>query len=108
MKSLAVEMAAAGKKSDDDDDVISFILNGLDSDYNAFVSSMTTKDNLLLSDLYANLPAYEARLHQQSEGGRFYSSFNVLSRGRGHWPGRGRGGRLVAHLAPPWFRGLEP
>jgi hypothetical protein len=45
-------MGAAGKKFDDGD-LISYILNGLDSDYNPFVSSMAVKDTLTLSDLYA-------------------------------------------------------
>ena len=37
MTGLADEMAAAGKKIEDDD-LIGYILNGLDSDYNPFVS----------------------------------------------------------------------
>ncbi|WVZ63086.1 hypothetical protein U9M48_012751 [Paspalum notatum var. saurae] len=91
MKSLADEMGAAGKKLEDDD-IISYILNGLDSDYNPFVSSMAVKDNLMLSDMYAQLLAYEARLAQQNnDGGRFYSSANTAARGRGRGAGRGRG-----------------
>ena len=43
MKGLADEMAAAGKKLDDDD-IIEYILNGLDAEYNPFVSSMTIKE----------------------------------------------------------------
>jgi hypothetical protein len=68
MKGLADEMASAGKKLDDDG-LISYILNGLDASYNPFVSSMAVKDNLTLSDLYAQLLAYEARLLQQSNEG---------------------------------------
>ena len=81
MKGLADEMAAAGKKLDDDD-VIDYILNGLDADYNPFVSSMSVKDNLSLTDLYGQLLSYEARLLQQNQdGGRIYSSVNTASRG---------------------------
>ena len=81
MKGLADEMAAAGKKLDDDD-IIEYILNGLDAEYNPFVSSMTIKDNVSLSDLYAQLLSYEARLLQQNQdGGHFYSSANFVSRG---------------------------
>lgn len=91
MKSIADEMAAAGNKLDDDE-IIEYILNGLDADYNPFVSSVTMKDNLTLSDLYAQLLAYEARLLQQhNDGGRSYSSANAATRGRGRGTGHGRG-----------------
>ena len=90
MKGLADEMAAAGKKLDDDD-IIEYILNGLDAEYNPFVSSMTIKDNVSLSDLYAQLLSYEARLLQQNQdGGHFYSSANSASRGQGQGRARGR------------------
>ena len=83
MKGIADEMAAVGKKIDDDD-LISYILNGLDSDYNPFVSSVSVKDSLSLGDLYAQLLSYEARLQQQrSDEGRFYSSANNATRGHG-------------------------
>ena len=91
MKGLADEMAAAGKKLDDDD-IIEYILNGLDAEYNPFVSSMTIKDNVSLSDLYAQLLSYEARLLQQNQdGGHFYSSANSASRGQGQGRARGPG-----------------
>lgn len=91
MKGLADEMAAPGKKIDDDD-LISHILNGLDSDYNPFVSSLSVKENLSLGDLYAQILSYEARFNQQrADEGRFYSSANSVSRGRGHGGGNSRG-----------------
>lgn len=90
MKSLVDEMAAAGKKLEDDD-IVASILNGLDSDYNAFVSSIMSRDQITLSDLYAQLLAYEAHLEQQNNGW-FRSSTNTAYRGaRGHGRGRGRG-----------------
>jgi hypothetical protein len=52
MKGIADEMAAAGKKIDDDD-LIGHILNGLESEYNPFVSLISVKDSLSLGDLYA-------------------------------------------------------
>ncbi|WVZ94147.1 hypothetical protein U9M48_040078 [Paspalum notatum var. saurae] len=56
---------------------------------------MSVKDNLTLSELYAQLLSYEARLlHQISdEGCQFYSSANTAThgRGRGSFQGRGRG-----------------
>jgi len=43
---------------------------------------MSIKDNVSLSDLYAQLLSYEARLLQQNQdGGHFYSSANFVSRG---------------------------
>ncbi|XP_039787039.1 uncharacterized protein LOC120653347 [Panicum virgatum] len=91
MKGLADEMAVAGKKLEDDD-IIDYILNGLDADYNPFVSSISVKDHVTLSDLYGQLLTYEARLLQQNQdGGHFYSSANVASRGRGRGRSRGRG-----------------
>jgi hypothetical protein len=103
MKGLANEIASTGKKLDDDD-LISYILNGLDASYNPFVSSMAVKDNLTLSDLYAQLLAYEARLLQQSnEGDRFYSSVNVASHGCGRGFSRGRGHSVVLMAAVIWI-----
>lgn len=61
MKGLADAMAFAGKKLEDED-VIDYILNGLDAEYNLFVSSMAVKDNVTLSDLYGQLLSFEARL----------------------------------------------
>ena len=91
MKSLADELAAVGRRLDDDE-IIEYILNGLNADYNPFVSSMVSKENLTLSDMYAQFLAYEARLRQQaSDEFRSYSSANALSRGRGRGYSRGRG-----------------
>lgn len=61
MKSFADELAAAGKRIEDDE-LIGFILNGFDSEYNPFVSSVSIKESLSLSNLYAQLLSYEARL----------------------------------------------
>lgn len=90
MKGVTDELAAIGKKIGDDE-LINFILNGLDSDYHPFVSSVSIKDSLSLGDIYAQLLSYEARLLQQrSDEGRFYSFANTVSRGRGRGNSRGR------------------
>ncbi|CAO2037247.1 unnamed protein product [Urochloa humidicola] len=95
MTGLADEMAAAGKNLEDDD-IVGYILNGLDSDYNSFVSFVSVKDSLSLGDLYSQLLSFEARLQQQNlETLCSYSSANTASRGRGGGRGgssnRGRG-----------------
>lgn len=89
-------MVVADEKVEDGDLFIQ-ILNRFNPDYNPFVCSVTIKDNLTLSDLYAELLAFEARLTQQNPvGGRFYSLANIASRGQGH--GRGRGVGVVESL----------
>jgi len=91
MAGLADEMAAASKKIEDDD-LIGYILNGLDSDYNPFVSSVSVKDTLSLGDLYSQLLSYEARLRQQSlDTFRSYSSANTIARDQNCGAPRGRG-----------------
>jgi hypothetical protein len=87
MKGYADEMAAAGKRLEDDD-VVSYILTGLDSDYNALVETVSSRtEPISLSDLYAQLVSTEARLEAQNN---FQMSTNAATRG-GHSFGRGRG-----------------
>lgn len=86
MKALADEIATAGKAIDDDE-LIGYILNGLNSDYNPFVSSMSTKDSISLSDLYAQLLSFESRINQQrADEGSFYLSANNVYHCRGRAP----------------------
>ncbi|WVZ67619.1 hypothetical protein U9M48_016671 [Paspalum notatum var. saurae] len=103
MKSFGDELAAIGKKVEDEE-MVSYILNGLDFDYNSLVSSVLGRtDQVSLSDLYAQLVSFDIRLQmqmqQEKEGGGFQSSANSASRGRGGQRsrgtnrGRGRGGR---------------
>lgn len=76
-------MAAAGKRIEDDE-LIGYIVNGMDSEYNLFVSSVSIKDSLSLGDLYSQRLSFEACLAQQhTEEFRIYSSANMASRGRG-------------------------
>ncbi|KAF8665977.1 hypothetical protein HU200_054065 [Digitaria exilis] len=61
MKGLADEMAAAGKPLDDED-VVTYILAGLDAEYNPLVEAISAwTDPVSLGDLYAQLLAAEAR-----------------------------------------------
>lgn len=80
----------------DDGEMASYILNGLDFEYNPFVSSMLgCADSLSLSDLYSHLLFYEMRLEAYNEAGQYTSWANSSSRGgfRGHGnSSRGNGG----------------
>ena len=74
---------------------MTFILAGLDFDYNPLVSSVLGRtEPISLSDLYAQLIAYDMRLQmlQDNHNVGQNSSINVASCGRGGPRGRGRGG----------------
>ena len=74
MRSIKDELAAAGKPVNDDE-VVSHILNGLDYDYNPFVSSMLSRvEPISLSDLLSQLLSYDLRLDMYQEGGQYQSS----------------------------------
>jgi hypothetical protein len=62
MRSLAKEMVVAGRRLDDDE-LVEYILTGLDFEYNLIVSFVLARiDSLTLSELYAQLLAFETRL----------------------------------------------
>jgi hypothetical protein len=78
MKTLANEMTSAGKKLDDEE-LCSYILDGLDVEYNSLVSSITARtESITLGELYAQLLSFENRLELQKEG----QSMSFLSRTR--------------------------
>lgn len=55
IKMLADEMAYAGKKLDDEE-IVSYIMAGLDAEYNAVVSSvMAQRDPIAVNELYTQL-----------------------------------------------------
>jgi histone deacetylase 1/2 len=91
IKSLSDEMAAAGKPLDNLD-VISYILAGLDDDYDGFVAAITAlikaDANVSLSDVYSQFMSYEARMESRKSGDG--ASVNTVTRG-GRGGGRGRG-----------------
>jgi hypothetical protein len=97
MKVLADDMASVGKKLDDED-FISYILAGLDVEYNSVVSSIAGRvEPITLDELYSQLLAYENRLDLQGGGqGLSQSSTNNASRGRGG-SFRAHGGRGTSH-----------
>jgi hypothetical protein len=84
-------MAAAGKPLDNLD-VISYILTGLDDEYDGFVAAITAlikvNTNMSLSDVYSQFMLYEAQMESRKSGDG--ASVNTMTRG-GHAGGRGRG-----------------
>jgi hypothetical protein len=104
VKNLASEMAAVDAALRDDD-VLAYLLARLPSDYDPFVTSITTKDSVSLEDVYAHLVTFEARQlrHHADLQLQMGSSANYAGRGgqskgrggghsRGHGGGRSRGG----------------
>lgn len=99
MRLLADELAAAGRPMQDDE-LISFILAGLDLDYNPLVSALDARpEPITLDGLYSQMANFDQRmeLFQGSGGnGGFKSSANAAARGRGYQRGcgasRGRSG----------------
>ena len=73
IKSLADEMAIAGKPLDTED-IVSYVLAGLDDEYNGFVAAITAlikaQQSISLGDLYSQFLSYEARLESQNQIGR--------------------------------------
>lgn len=92
MKGFANEMAAAGKPLDYED-LISYILTGLDHDYNSFVENVSNRsDPISLSDLYGQFLVAEARIELQNNHTQI--SVNATSHGGrgGNHGGRSDGG----------------
>jgi hypothetical protein len=92
MRSLGEEMAAAGRRLEDDE-LVEYILIGLDFDYNPIVSSVLSRsDSMPLSELYAQLLAFETHLELMGQGSHV-SLDNMAGRGCGAFGrGFGRGG----------------
>ncbi|XP_073351893.1 uncharacterized protein [Aegilops tauschii subsp. strangulata] len=86
MRGLADELAAAGKPIQDDE-LISYILHGLDQDYQPLVSALDARvtpaslDEIL--SMLNNFDQRMAQFHGSGGGGGFKSSANAASRGRG-------------------------
>ncbi|XP_071678294.1 uncharacterized protein [Lolium perenne] len=97
MRSLGDAMTAAGSKMEDDE-LASYILAGLDSEYDASVTAMTTKtETVSLSELYAHLLNFENRLDIQN-GGSMGNVATINHNGGGGPPGGG-GGMSSVNLA---------
>lgn len=72
IKSLASELTAADAPLRDDE-VVAYLLAGLGSDYDPFVTSITTKTEALsLDDVYAHLLTFEAHQLQHQEEARLH------------------------------------
>jgi hypothetical protein len=82
---------------------VSFLLKGLGSDYDLFVTSVTTKvDPLSIDELYSHLLAHEMRLEQQisfsgSHGRCSYFPFDAAFASRPTCQICGKFGHTVAH-----------
>jgi hypothetical protein len=65
---LTDEMALAGKKIDDEE-LISYILVGLDFEYNYVVSALVMRpDTLSIGEVYSQLLSYEQHVERQKNG----------------------------------------
>jgi hypothetical protein len=93
MKSLADEMASAGKALEDEE-LVSYVLVGLDFDINSVVSTMVARvEPISMGELHAQLLSFEA--HWELTQGGHQALANAAQRGRGGGPGpSGRGGTM--------------
>jgi hypothetical protein len=85
MRGYVDEMAATGKALDDDD-IVSYILNGLDADYNSLIEHVNgMTDPISPETLYACLLDTEARLvvqkAQRDQKEQYYMLTNADARG---------------------------
>ncbi|KAI4993636.1 hypothetical protein ZWY2020_007949 [Hordeum vulgare] len=91
MRGYADELAAAGKAIQDDE-LISYIIHGLDQDYQPLVSALDARTPVTFDELFAMLSNFDQRMAQyHSSGGGFKSSANSATRGRGGGGSRSRG-----------------
>jgi hypothetical protein len=94
IKGFADELTAYGKTLDDEE-IVSYILNGLDSDYTPLVSSVMFRlEPISVNELYAQALGFESRqtmLHEADQ--QYLSSTNLAMRGRGRGRSNSRGGR---------------
>jgi hypothetical protein len=71
------ELATVGKPIDVDD-LISYILTGLDFEYNSVVTTLVTKENVTHGEVYAQLLSFKQRLELQRSAEHYA---NVASHG---------------------------
>jgi hypothetical protein len=120
MCGYADEMAAVGKHLDDDDDIVSYILNGLDADYNSLIEQVNGMTEPTSPEtLYSRLLDTEARLAsekaQRDQREQYQLMANVVACGNsggdkqytrgGHQGNRGghsRGGGHTGNLNNPY------
>jgi hypothetical protein len=89
MKNLADEMASAKKKVDDEE-LVSYILAGLDEEYNPMVSALLARvEPVSIAEAHSQLLSFENRINLMHGGHQ--ASANAAHRGRGSPGHRGRG-----------------
>lgn len=99
VKRLSDTLAAIGKRLEDEE-LIAYLLRGLGPDYDALVTSITTRSHTYtISDVYAHMLSYEMRQDHNNNRGQVSSVNNVNryplrggSNARRNGCGRGRGG----------------
>ena len=90
MKSLADDMAAAGKRLEDEE-IISYVLARLDMDFNPIVSVVAARtEPLSLGELYTQLVSWEQQMDLLHDGSG--SSANMATCGGHGGFNRGGGG----------------
>jgi hypothetical protein len=104
IKGFASELAAADAPLRNDE-VVAYLLAGLGSDYDPFVTSITTKTEALsLDDVYSHLLAFEARQLQNQTETRLNIGASANFAGRGGQAPRGRGrGAPPGHGRGRWL-----
>jgi histone deacetylase 1/2 len=89
-------MSTAGKPQDDED-IASYVLAGLDDQYNGFVAAITasikSQQSVSLGELYSQFLAYESRLDDQQPVSGDGGDLSANAASRGNYGGRNRGGR---------------
>jgi histone deacetylase 1/2 len=79
IKSLADEMAAAGRRLEDEE-IISYLLNGLDADYDSVATPVANRvEPISVSELFTQLVAHEQRLDLRNGGSS--STANMAAKG---------------------------
>lgn len=83
MKGMANDMESTGHRLEDEE-LVSYILTGLDLEFNLVVSAVATRmEPISVGDLYTQLVAFEQRMELHGGGGGQQSSANVDTKG-GH------------------------
>jgi hypothetical protein len=95
MKSLADEMTSVKKKVDDEE-LVSYILVGLDEEYNPVVSALLARvEPILVAEAHSQLLTFKNRMNLMHGGHQ--ASANVARRGCGGPGPRGRGRSNRSH-----------
>ncbi|KAK1631324.1 hypothetical protein QYE76_005639 [Lolium multiflorum] len=95
MKGFTDELASAGRPIDEEE-LVEYLLAGLDDTYNPLFAAIGVNggEDLTVSDLYAQVTAYDNRMELMTDGAYgSSSSVNSAQRGRGGGGYRGRNGR---------------